>query len=201
VLDKHGVTATFFVIADRVRSISELDAIVSKGHSLGNHLKTTRPCSELSLEEFQRDFDACQALLESVAVAAPTLFRPASGFASEDQIAYVQSRGSIPVLGTVYPMDHWISNPGRLTLLVRWLSVPGGIVILHDGRTRGRTTAAVLDRLIPQLKSAGYRIESLAAAFASKSSSEAPITKIEKRPLSPSTVTELTLGYSRNRSR
>jgi len=59
-------------------------------------------------------------------------------------------------MGSVFPMDHWISNSRLLVLLARWLTVPGGIVILHDGDVRGQTTATVLDRLLPQLREAGF---------------------------------------------
>lgn len=153
-LKQHNVPATFFIIADRVHSHSQLQEIVAAGHSLGNHLRTTTPCSELSLEEFRKDFDACAATLSRV---QPTrLFRPPSDFGTRHQMAYARGQGAVPVMGTVFPLDHWISNPTLLTMLGRWLSVRGGIVILHDGDSRGRTTANVLDQLIPKLKAAGY---------------------------------------------
>ncbi|MBK9992388.1 MAG: hypothetical protein IPP19_17120 [Verrucomicrobia bacterium] len=84
------------------------------------------------------------------------LFRPASGFGAQEQVAYTESKGYRAVVGTVFPLDHWISNSPTLEYLARWLCVSGGIVILHDGEIRGRTTAEVLDRLIPKLKAAGY---------------------------------------------
>jgi peptidoglycan/xylan/chitin deacetylase (PgdA/CDA1 family) len=43
--------------------------------------------------------------------------------------------------------------------------VPGGILIMHDGDVRGRTTATVLDELIPQLKAAGYSFGRLEEGF------------------------------------
>src|SRR5688572_10707263 len=54
------------------------------------------------------------------------------------------------------PYFTWISDSWLLVRVARWLTVRGGIVILHDGDARGRTTASVLDRLLPQLKKAGY---------------------------------------------
>lgn len=154
VLRKHGVPATFFVIADRVKSPSELQGIVAAGCSLGNHLRTTRACSTLTLEEFKHDFDACSNFLD--AVPHPRLFRPASDFGTQEQIAYAKSKGYEAVMGSVYPLDHWLSDPGLLVFFARWLTIPGGIVIMHDGDSRGHTTAAVLDRLIPKLRDAGY---------------------------------------------
>lgn len=170
ILKKHDVPATFFVTSDRVHSLAQLQEIVSAGHSLGNHLRTTKPCSALSQAEFQRDFDACTEKLSRVQPAR--FFRPPSDLGTRDQIAYVRRKNITPVMGTLFPLDHWISHPSLLTLLGRWLSVRGGIVILHDGDTRGLTTAAVLDRLIPRLKAAGYsfgRLEEISGPAAAAS--------------------------------
>jgi len=154
VLRKHHVPATFFVIADRVQTPAQLEEIVHAKQSLGNHLKTTRACSKLSLPEFQSDFDACSELLKRY--STPQFFRPASDFGTKDQIAYARSKGYQTIMGTVFPLDHWINNPNLLAHIVRWEAMRGGILIMHDGDVRGGTTAAVLDRLIPELKAAGY---------------------------------------------
>jgi peptidoglycan-N-acetylglucosamine deacetylase len=159
VLRKHDVTATFFVIADRVQSKTQLDEVVASGHSLGNHLKTTKACSKLSLAEFRSDFDTRSAVVEQRGKAR--LFRPASDFGTKEQIAYAQSKGYRATLGTVFQLDHWICDPRWLVGITRWLTVRGGIVILHDGDVRGHTTAAVLDQPIPTLKAAGYVFDRL----------------------------------------
>ena len=160
VLEKHQVPATFFVIANRVTSPAQLEAIVAAKHVLGNHLRTTQACSTLSPAEFRSDFDACYALLEPF--KQPKFFRPASDFGNQDQIAYARTNGYQAIMGTVFPLDHWISDPVWLARLTRWLAVRGGIIILHDGDTRGATTASLLDRVLSQLKTAGYTFGKLA---------------------------------------
>jgi peptidoglycan/xylan/chitin deacetylase (PgdA/CDA1 family) len=154
VLKKHRVPATFFIISDRVSTPTQLEEIVRGQHSLGNHLQTTKACSKLSQSEFQTSFDSCAALLQ--ASTKPRFFRPASDFGTRQQIAYARARGYQAVVGTMFPMDHWISDPDWLVRLSSWLAVRGGILILHDGAIRGQTTAAVLERLIPKLKAAGF---------------------------------------------
>lgn len=154
VLEKHGGAATFFIIADRVKSPTQLQEIIIHKQALGNHLKTTRACSKLTLAEFRSDFDACASLLEQY--TKPRFFRPASDFGTREQIAYARSRGYQAIMGTVFPLDHWITDVTWLVCIARWEAVSGGIVILHDGDDRGRRTAAVLDRLIPQWKADGY---------------------------------------------
>jgi hypothetical protein len=51
--------------------------------------------------------------------------------------------------------------------------VPGGIVIMHDGDVRGRTTAKVLADVLPALKRAGYTFESLDRMTPAKGISDA----------------------------
>lgn len=156
VLRKHDVPAAFFVMADRVTSPAQLQEIVEAGHLLGNHLRTARPCSELSLEEFESDLATCTALLDRVQPSPSRWFRPPSDFGTKEQITFAADKGYQTVMGSVFPLDHWISNSRVLASLARWLSLNGGIVILHDGEIRGRTTAEVLDRLIPELRKAGF---------------------------------------------
>lgn len=159
VLARHKVHATFFVISGRVASESDLRVIVQAGHSLGHHLRTTKACSKLEWIEFKADFDSTAALLGKITPVS--YFRPPSDFATDSQLEYAAKRGFTPILGTVFPFDHWISSPWTLTILSRWLAIPGGILIMHDGETRAKRTAAVLDELIPSLKAQGYEFSDL----------------------------------------
>ena len=159
VLAKHQVHATFFITGDHIASLAQLNRIRALGHTLGNHLKTTRACSDLTLAEFQRDFDFTARLLER---SGPSmLFRPPSDTGTAAQRAYAQQRGYLPVAGTVFPLDHWFSRPFFLRKMIRWLAIDGGIIILHDGDERGTATAVLLDQVIPRLKAAGYRFGDL----------------------------------------
>jgi peptidoglycan/xylan/chitin deacetylase (PgdA/CDA1 family) len=149
----------FFVISDRVHSPQQLDQIIAEGHSIGNHMKSTKAGWKLSYEEFVRDFDECAAVLRSHADVR--FFRPPSGYATKEEVAYARSKGMEAILGSAYPFDAHIEHTGILVRLASWLSVNGGIIILHDGNERGARTAEVLDRLIPTLKARGYRFGEL----------------------------------------
>jgi len=159
VLAKHRVPATFFVISGRIRSGADLRSIVEAGHSLGNHLRTTKACSRLGWDEFKADFDEADHALRRV--SAVRFFRPPSGFCTVQQAQFARSRGCTPLLGTVYPLDALIQNKAALELLVRWLKIRGGILIMHDGDARAATTAAVLDEMIPELRRKGFAFASL----------------------------------------
>jgi peptidoglycan/xylan/chitin deacetylase (PgdA/CDA1 family) len=159
VLKRHEVKATFFIISGRVRSPDQIDAIVAAGHLIGHHMVSTRAGWKLSYEEFVHDFDQCAELLQTHGEVS--FFRPPSGYATREEVRYVRSKGMQAILGSAYPLDTSIEHVGSLVRLASWLSINGGIIILHDGKDRGARTAEVLDRLIPILKSRGYRFGEL----------------------------------------
>lgn len=162
VLKKHNVPATFFVIGNRVKSAVQLVAIRESGHAIGHHMRTTERCSVIPLRRFEAEFDYTDQLIRGT--STPTYFRPPSDFGTAEQLAYVKSKGYQPVLGTVFPLDHWIQQPVILETMIEWLAVPGGVLIMHDGDGRGATTARVLDRVLPSLKHAGYQFAPLPPA-------------------------------------
>jgi peptidoglycan/xylan/chitin deacetylase (PgdA/CDA1 family) len=115
---------------------------------------STRSGWRLSHEEFVRDFDQCATVLQRYGTVR--FFRPPSGYVADEDLAHVHAKGMEAILGTGYPFDTSIENVGLLVRLAAWLSVDGGIIILHDGNERGLRTAQVLDRLIPRLKARGF---------------------------------------------
>lgn len=160
VLRKHGVKATFFIVTDHI----ELDVmmrLLADGHQVAHHMKTTASLTRLGEEQFRRDFLAAEATLARFNPAK--LFRPPGGFISREQREFVRDRGYQIVVGTVYPLDHWLENETAIRTLTRLLLTDGGIIILHDTNTRGPRTAAVLDKLIPEIRSSGYRFDPVAA--------------------------------------
>jgi peptidoglycan/xylan/chitin deacetylase (PgdA/CDA1 family) len=167
VLQKHQVHATFFVISSRVQDRAQLDELVREGHTLGHHMRTVQPGASIPFDTFKADFDSTERVLREVADVQ--LYRPPSGTATAEQLRYVSGKGYTSVLGSVFPFDHWFSNPEVLAWLCRYLAVPGGIVILHDGQNRGLVTAEVLDVLIPTLKAKGYQFELLRPTWPNKS--------------------------------
>jgi peptidoglycan/xylan/chitin deacetylase (PgdA/CDA1 family) len=172
VLRKHRVRATFFVMSARVSDQTQLTALVREGHNLGHHMRTAQPGASLSIDVFKADFDSTERILKDVADVQ--LYRPPSGTATAEQLRYVEGKGYTSVLGSVFPFDHWFRNTKVLVWLCRYLAVPGGIVILHDGKDRGLVTAEVLDILIPTLKAKGYQFELLSPTWPNKSLQPTP---------------------------
>ena len=159
VLRRHDVRATFFVVTDQIGDGRTLAQTVEDGHEIAHHMKTTKPCIDMALGEFRRDFDEASERLSNCGNVS--FFRPASGFIKDDQLEHAKASGYRVVLGTASPLDNLLTSKTAISRLAEWLTVPGGIIILHDGPERGAMAARVLDDLIPRLKKAGYRFEIL----------------------------------------
>jgi peptidoglycan/xylan/chitin deacetylase (PgdA/CDA1 family) len=165
ILRKHRVQATFFVTTDHIDR-EMMGQILADGHQLANHLKVTTSLDRLSDEQFQRDFQvADHALSEFPHVM---LFRPPGGSMSKEQAAYASAQGYGIVVGTVFPLDHWLENKTAVELLAKSLTIEGGIVILHDTASRGPRTAVLLDELIPWWEQKGYKFGLLPPPFPPK---------------------------------
>ena len=153
VLRKHHVHATFFVITDHIQP-EIMQRIIAEGHQVANHLKTSASLGKLSDDQFRADFQTSDKALSAFSYVK--LLRPPGGSISAERAQYVKSQGYGIMVGTVFPLDHWLENKAVIETLAKALVIDGGIVILHDTNTRGPRSAVVLDELIPELKAKGY---------------------------------------------
>jgi peptidoglycan-N-acetylglucosamine deacetylase len=153
VLKKHQVPATFFVITDHINS-DIMNRIVVEGHPIGHHMRSTASIGNMPLNRFQSEFMAADHALSTYPHSR--LFRPPNGTIPSEKAAFVTAQGYQIVVGTIFPLDHVIENEKAISELAKLLITDGGIIILHDTRTRAPRTAIVLNELIPYLKQKGY---------------------------------------------
>jgi peptidoglycan/xylan/chitin deacetylase (PgdA/CDA1 family) len=164
-LRRHGARATFFLIGERVPGQDALvRRLVAEGHELGNHFMLDRPSIRLGASDFARDLEQAHRVL---ARYGPVRWaRPGSGWYSPSMIATMARHGSRCALGSVYPYDATIPS----TRFVEWHLLrnvrPGAIIVLHDGGARGRRTARVLGRVLPELVRRGFRVVTLSELVA-----------------------------------
>jgi peptidoglycan/xylan/chitin deacetylase (PgdA/CDA1 family) len=138
--------------------------LVAEGHELGNHFMRDRPSICLGAADFARDLERAHRVL---ARYGPVRWaRPGSGWYSPSMIATMARHGSRCALGSVYPYDATIPS----TRFVEWHLLrnvrPGAIIVLHDGGARGRRTARVLRRVLPELERRGFRVVTLSELVA-----------------------------------
>jgi peptidoglycan/xylan/chitin deacetylase (PgdA/CDA1 family) len=157
VLEANDAHATFFVIGENVNRMPETaKSLVAEGHEIAHHMMRNEPSIRLSPEAFQAQFHAMDRILDEL--GGVRWFRPGSGWYNDRMLRSVAARGYRLVLGSVYPFDAQLPFPAFAARYVRNNVTPGSIIVLHDGPTRGRRTAAVLRTVLPELRSRGYRI-------------------------------------------
>ena len=161
VLERVGAKATFFVIGSYVQGNEALlERIVRMGHEIGNHMLRDFPSHRLSLGCFQDEFLQTDAILHKFA-SCLRWFRPGSGRFTPSMLEMIRGFGYEAVLGDVYPFDPHVPLVKFTSEVIIRATLPGSIIILHDGLNRGLRTATVLNRAIPSLKGAGYRFVTL----------------------------------------
>lgn len=153
VLNKHQVPATFFVITDHIGA-GPMNRIIGEGHQIGHHMRTSTNIRTMPLDHFRAEFIEADNALSAYPHAK--LFRPPNGFISSEQADFVTSQGYQIIVGSIFPLDHWLKNEETITTIAKLLITDGGIIILHDTKERAPRTAAVLNKLIPYLKLKGY---------------------------------------------
>ena len=174
--------ATFFLIGNRVTEREALNdnrpdpvttRIIAEGHEIGNHMAEDS-ASILLGERFPQEFIATHEHLSTYAKQpgsqydTVSWFRPGVGIcdrAMSDTVAeqneYRSSQGFTNIaVGSVWPYDTILANPGFSKDFIQKNIRPGSIIVLHDGRgsgedegeSRGDRTAQVLESLLHDLK-------------------------------------------------
>jgi peptidoglycan/xylan/chitin deacetylase (PgdA/CDA1 family) len=161
VLERVGAKATFFVIGSYVQGNEALlERMVRMGHEIGNHMLRDFPSHRLSFGCFQDEFLQTDAILRKF-TSCLRWFRPGSGRFTPSMLEMIRGFGYEAVLGDVYPFDPHIPLVEFASEVIIRATLPGSIIILHDGLSRGLRTATVLSRAIPSLKGEGYRFVTL----------------------------------------
>jgi peptidoglycan/xylan/chitin deacetylase (PgdA/CDA1 family) len=160
VLRAHEAHATFFVISSCIRGLETLAArAVGEGHELGNHLVSNAPSFRQPPDAFAADVRAAGSVLARFGTVR--WLRPASGWYSNAMLDTIEREGYRCALGSVYPYDAYHASASLSAAYVLANLRPGAVIVLHDGRSRGRRTVEVLRRVLPLLGARGYRVVTL----------------------------------------
>lgn len=166
VLDRYDAKATFFNISSHLPGHEAVvQQSVRAGHELGNHLTADEPSIRQPLAVFEADLlSAESALLPYLKGVGTGLhwLRPGMGFYSADMVEIAQRHGYQLVLGSVFPYDTHLPSARFASAFILATVQPGDIIVLHDGEatgeSRGDRTLTTLKKILPVLKSRGYRV-------------------------------------------
>jgi peptidoglycan/xylan/chitin deacetylase (PgdA/CDA1 family) len=145
VLARHRVTATFFLVGERVAQHRALvERLLGEGHALGNHSWDHPDLRLLPLDAVRSQLNRTSDAIEAVTGVRPSIFRPPYGHTSEPIEALARSLGMRTVLWDVVTYD-W-TCPGTRVIAASIASASAEeIVLLHDGPAGRRQTVAAVE--------------------------------------------------------
>jgi peptidoglycan/xylan/chitin deacetylase (PgdA/CDA1 family) len=158
-LQRLDIRATFCVIGREAHAHPDLVAAVAgAGHLVANHTYTHQFLASATRERIRSEIArASDAVTAATGGQPPTLFRAPGGEWTPAVLAECSAQGMRPLGWSVDPRD-W-SRPGT-TSIVRTLlgrTVPGSIILEHDGGGNRSQTLQALTVALPRLLDAGFR--------------------------------------------
>lgn len=162
-LDRFGARATFFVKGElAARHPDLLQAILRRGHTLGNHTQT-HPSAwfwGLPPARVEREVAACNEVLAAATGAAPALFRAPVGIKSPWLHPVLGRLGMRLVAWSVRGFDGVPGfDPDRVAGRVLAGVRPGAILVVHQGiqdRDGSPLSPRGIERVLAGLRDRGY---------------------------------------------
>ena len=160
VLDRHQVTATFFVLGQNVSRYPEIiERMVEAGHEAENHTFDHIWLSKADREDIVAQVTSTDDALHAVAgtsVDPIECLRPPYAATNERAVRVAAELGKSMVLWSIDPQD-W-RRPGADQIASHILANvrPGAIILMHDGGGERSQTVAALETVIEGLAGRGY---------------------------------------------
>lgn len=160
ILKAKGVKAVFFVIGKQIPGQEALlRRIAEEGHQVGNHSFSHHALFDLQpASAMAKEISRTNALITAVLHRPVTLFRPPYGVTNPMLAAAIRRTGMRSIGWNLRSFDTVARAPQELLARLLRLTVPGGIVLLHD---RCPVTAAVLTDYIDEAHRQGYTFVTL----------------------------------------
>ena len=169
-LDAECVRATFFVVGRMAAARpDQLRRIAAAGHTVGHHSMTHVIMNTVPFERGRADIEQGWRTVDRI-LSGGDADRPATpffrfpGFAPTPQLSSWLTARGVGVFGADFWGSDWtkISSDALLAqVLGRLEEKQGGILLLHDLHAH---TAAMVPRLLAELRTRGYRVVHLVPA-------------------------------------
>jgi len=163
ILQKHGVTASFFLCGDNITA--DTAPVVKRAYDMGcqicNHSRSHPPFSGLTPEQMMDEIEYTSKAIEAITGQMPVFFRPPY-IAVNDAVFDTVPLTMICGIGAEDWLEE-VSAQQRHDRIVARMQ-PGVIILLHDGEGNEQTVEAV-DMLIPTLKDMGYEFLTVSGLF------------------------------------
>jgi peptidoglycan/xylan/chitin deacetylase (PgdA/CDA1 family) len=159
VLAKHDVRATFFLIGRGIEKHSHLvKQIHQSGHQLALHCYRHLPFPMESASTLKRQLDQSRKAIAHTCDIPPETIRhvrPPYGFFTTKTLSLLNEWGYHLVLWDNMPL-HFVQPVSWTITQILERTVPGSILVLHDGKGHGAKVAEIVDIIVPKLKAKGF---------------------------------------------
>ena len=163
ILEKHGVTASFFLIGNKINenNIKVIKRAFEMGCDIENHSWTHPVMSDLSKEEIQKEYELCDKAIIKITGKKPEFFRPPFMAVSPLMHEVIET----PFICGVGCQD-WeadVSAEERFNKLMQ--ARQDGVLYLLHVMEKNTATLEAVDRIIPILKEEGYTFVTVPQMF------------------------------------
>lgn len=162
-LEKYGVTASFFLIADKINEESAKAVLKEKenGYEIANHSKTHSFMSKLTAEEIKSEIEHTSEKIYELIGTYPKFFRPPFINVSQTMVDNID----LPFICGINGLD-WepeVLAEKRAEMILGAMD-DGMIILMHDMPGNDETVKA-LDIIIPKLLEEGYEFVNISDLF------------------------------------
>jgi peptidoglycan/xylan/chitin deacetylase (PgdA/CDA1 family) len=159
VLVKHNIHATFFLIGRSAEQYPHLvRQIHQSGHQLALHCYHHLPFPMENASTLKGQLDQSRNAIACACGISPETIRhirPPYGFFNKKTLSLLNDWGYRLVLWDTMPLHFLQPVAWTIKQMVEW-TVPGSIIVLHDGKGHGSKVAHILNIVLPQLKAKGF---------------------------------------------
>lgn len=155
-LRENHVKATFFMIGEWAQEWPDLvRQVVADGHAVGSH-SYSHPQDNISIPHAMRELEHAETVIEQNTKSRLQLYRPPWGRLDKNMTHVAAKQGYCVVRWTICGNDGVDKCEADIVRAVTRTPRSGDIVLLHDGRDR-HLTAAALPEIIRRLKNKGFQ--------------------------------------------
>lgn len=171
-LDKYGIKATFFVVAEEITKENEdlLREMVADGHVIGVHTyshnsKKIYASEEACLEDVKKAYDK----IYEITGEKPVYYRFPYGSANCYMVGFCEAIiGDLDGMGLTYidwnvSGEDAVGKPTKSSIMKnikKFEKYQEPVILLHDGRSN-KLTAKILPEIIEKMKAAGYAFDTI----------------------------------------
>ena len=157
ILDRYGVSATFFMVGVNVENYPETArAVIEAGHEVGNHTYSHHHIERMSPDGVETEIARCEDALEELCEYRPHLFRPPEGAINSSIESCSEEHDYALILWSLDTRDWESKNTEQIVEAVLSNVKAGDIILMHDYIGRHSKTPEALEILLPKLIERGF---------------------------------------------